>query len=168
MNFRLFAVALAGLLSFLTAAALATMLALRASFELLGAAVEGGSAVEPLGEFVTAAGDWQRQHGYENTWWWPHLDEVLRKLDAPEINAVLDTRFDPFATPKLMPGESPFQYVARARLEKNQDGRSRAALNARLASLKKRVTSSDDFLPPGPSTPVCESTAAGPTCRIAS
>ena len=62
---------------------------------------------------MTAAEEWQRQHGYENTWWWPHLDEVLRKLNAPEINAVLDSRFDPFAAPKLLPGEIAFQYVAR-------------------------------------------------------
>ncbi len=53
------------------------------------------------------------QHGYENTWRWPNLDEVLRKLNAPEVNAVLDTRFDPFAPPRPLPGETPFQYVAR-------------------------------------------------------
>lgn len=93
---------------------LVMMLRLRAGFESLRTAVERGApAVEPLGEFVTAAEEWQRQHGYENTWWWPHLDEVLRKLNAPEINTVLDTRFDPFAAPKLSMGESPFQYVAR-------------------------------------------------------
>ena len=93
---------------------LAMMLRARAGFESLRAAVEHGApAAEPLGEFVAAATAWQRQHGYENTWWWPNLDEVLRKLDAPEVNAVLDTRFDPFAPPKLLPGETPFQYVAR-------------------------------------------------------
>ena len=37
---------------------------------------------------------------------------MLRKLNAPEINAVLDSRFDPFAAPKLLPGETAFQYVA--------------------------------------------------------
>ncbi len=70
-------------------------------------------AAGPLGEFVAAVTAWQRQHGYESTWWWPNLDEVLRTLNAPEVNAVLDTRFDPFAPPKLLAGETPFQYVAR-------------------------------------------------------
>ena len=93
---------------------LAMMLRVRAGFESLRAAVESrASATEPLGEFVAAATAWQRQHGYENTWWWPNLDEVLRRLNAPEVNVVLDTRFDPFAPPRLLPGETPFQYVAR-------------------------------------------------------
>ena len=98
------------------------MLRVRSGFESLRAAVDGCLSVVPaLGEFVTAAEEWQRQHGYENTWWWPHLDEVLRKLNAPEINAVLDTRFDPFATPKLGPGETPFQYVARKLAEEESN-----------------------------------------------
>jgi hypothetical protein len=90
------------------------MLQLRAGFESLRGAVESGAAAtEPLGEFAKAAAAWQSRHGYENTWWWPGLDEALRKLNAPEVSAVLDTRFDPFAQPKLLPGETPFQYVAR-------------------------------------------------------
>jgi hypothetical protein len=93
---------------------LAMMLRVRAGFETLREAVEHKATVtEPLTEFVQAAAAWQRRHGYENTWWWPGLDETLRKLNAPEVNAVLDTRFDPFAAPKLLPGETPFQYVAR-------------------------------------------------------
>ena len=101
---------------------LAMMLRVRAGFESLRAAVERGApATEPLGEFVAAATAWQRQHGYENTWWWPNLDEVLRKLNAPEVNAVLDTRFDPFAPPKLLPGETPFQYVARKLAEEESN-----------------------------------------------
>ena len=101
---------------------LAMMLRVRAAFESLRAAVEcGASATEPLGEFVAAATGWQRQHGYENTWWWPNLDGVLRKLNAPEVNAVLDTRFDPFAPPNLLPGETPFQYVARKLAEEESD-----------------------------------------------
>jgi hypothetical protein len=101
---------------------LAMMLRVRAGFESLRAAVERGApATEPLGEFVAAARAWQRQHGYENTWWWPNLDEVLRKLDAPEVNAVLDTRFEPFAPPKLLPGETPFQYVAHKLAEEESN-----------------------------------------------
>jgi hypothetical protein len=93
---------------------LALMLQVRAGFESLRAAVERGAATtEPLGEFVQAAAAWQRRHGYENSWWWPNLDEVLRKLNAPEVNAVLDTRFNAFAAPRLLPGETPFDYVAR-------------------------------------------------------
>ena len=101
---------------------LAMMLRVCAGFESLRAAAEcRASATEPLGEFVAAASAWQRQHGYENTWWWPNLDEVLRKLDAPEINAVLETRFDPFALPKLRPAETPFQYVARKLAEEESN-----------------------------------------------
>jgi hypothetical protein len=101
---------------------LAMMLRVRAGFESLRAAVERrASATEPLGEFVAAATAWQRQHGYKNTWWWPNLDEVLRKLNAPEVNAVLDARFDPFAPPKLLPGETPFQYVARKLAEEESN-----------------------------------------------
>jgi hypothetical protein len=101
---------------------LAMMLRVRAGFESLRAAVERGApATEPLGEFVAAATAWQRQHGYENTWWWPNLDQVLRKLNAPEVNAVLDTRFDPSASPKLLPGETPLQYVARKLAEEESN-----------------------------------------------
>jgi hypothetical protein len=101
---------------------LAMMLSVRAGFESLRAAVEAGApATESLGQFVVAAKAWQHQHGYENTWWWPNLDEVLRKLNAPETDAVLDTRFDPFAPPKLLPGETPFQYVARKLAEEESN-----------------------------------------------
>jgi hypothetical protein len=57
--------------------------------------------------------DLLKQHGYENSWWWPNLSETLHKLNSADVNAVLDNRFDPFANPKLAPGETPFQYVAR-------------------------------------------------------
>ena len=36
-------------------------------------------------------------------------------------NLVLDTRFDPFAAPKLLPGETPFQYVARKLAEEESN-----------------------------------------------
>jgi hypothetical protein len=101
---------------------LAMMLRVRAGFESLRAVVDQrGSAAGPLREFVSAAKAWQRQHGYENTWWWPNLDETLRKLHAPEINTVLDTRFDFFGSPKLLPGETPFQYVARKLAEEESN-----------------------------------------------
>ncbi len=101
---------------------LAMMLRVRAGFESLRAAVQrGGPAAEPLGDFVTAAAAWQRQHGYENSWGWPNLDEVLRKLGSPEVNAVLDSRFNCFADPKLRPRETPFQYVARKLAEEESN-----------------------------------------------
>ena len=90
---------------------LTMMLRVRAGFESLRVAVGR----------VAAAKIWQYQHGYENTWWWPDLDDVLRKLDAPEVTAVLETRFDPFAPPRLLPGETPFQYVARKLCEEESN-----------------------------------------------
>lgn len=101
---------------------LGMMLRLRAAFEALRTATgRGGELTEPFGEFVAAAAAWQRRHGYENTWSWPNLDEVLRKLNAPEVNAVLDTRFNFFAAPKLLPDETPFHYVARKLAEEESN-----------------------------------------------
>ncbi len=45
-----------------------------------------------LHRFVLAAAEWQRRHGYQNNWSWPGLEETLRKLGSPEVNAVLDGR----------------------------------------------------------------------------
>ncbi len=62
--------------------------------------------------FAEAASAWQARHGYENVWWWPSLDETLRRIGSPEINAVLDTLYNPFGP--MPPGlrQSPFEYVA--------------------------------------------------------
>ncbi len=74
---------------------LAMMLRVRAGFLALQAAVGASANVrEALGEFVTAVEVWQHQHGYENSMGWAGLDETLRKLNSPEVNAVLDNRFN--------------------------------------------------------------------------
>ena len=117
---------------------LAIMLRLRAAFVSLREAVERGAAgTGPLGEFVTAAAAWQHQHRYENTGWWPDLHETLGKLNAPEVNAVLDTRFDFGAPPKLLPGETPFQYVARKLAEEESNT---PRLLRGLEAARKRLT----------------------------
>jgi hypothetical protein len=93
---------------------LAMILRIRAGFEDLRAATTAGkSNKEELREFLAAVQTWQTQTGYENSWSWPNLDDVLRKLIAVEVNQVLDNRFNPFAPPKLLANETPFQYVAR-------------------------------------------------------
>jgi len=73
---------------------LVMQLRVRAGFEAFRAAAATTQDLrEPLGRFVAAVEVWQRQHGYENAWWWPGLNESLRKLNSPAVNAVLDTQF---------------------------------------------------------------------------
>jgi hypothetical protein len=43
-----------------------------------------------LAEFAEAAGRWQKQHGYENRWFWQPLYEALAKFDSPEIRDALE------------------------------------------------------------------------------
>ncbi len=111
---------------------LAMMLRVRAGFLALQTTVGGSANVrEALSEFVTAVEAWQRQHGYENSMGWAGLDETLRKLNSPEVNAVLDNRFNPFVPPKLLPGETPFECVARElREEESNTPRLLRALEA--------------------------------------
>jgi hypothetical protein len=93
---------------------LVMMLRVRAGFLVLRAATDHAANVRgALDEFVTSTKTWQRQHDYENSLRWGGLDEVLRKLNSPEVNAYLDNRFNPFVPPKLLPGETPFECVAR-------------------------------------------------------
>lgn len=93
---------------------LAMMVRVRAGFLALRTATDRNvKTKEALDEFVTATRAWQHQHGYENSMNWVGLDGVLRKLNSPEVNAVLDNRFNPFVPPKLLPGETPFECVAR-------------------------------------------------------
>lgn len=61
--------------------------------------------------FAEAAGRWQAQHGYENSWWWPDLDPTLRRIGSPEVNAVLDDQMNPWETPALLETTA-FDYVA--------------------------------------------------------
>ena len=65
-----------------------------------------------MAAFAQAAGAWQARHGYENSWWWPTLDATLRKIGSPDVDAVLDTQFDPWAGPPAGIDATPFQYVA--------------------------------------------------------
>lgn len=73
---------------------LVMQLRLRAAFEAFRAAADANQDLkEPLRQFVAAVEVWQHQHGYENAWWWPGLNESLRKVNSPEINAVLNSQF---------------------------------------------------------------------------
>jgi hypothetical protein len=73
---------------------LVMQLRVRAGFESLRSAVDRKqNPKEPFREFVTAVAAWQKQHGYENAWWWPGLNETLAKLNQPGITAVLSTQF---------------------------------------------------------------------------
>ncbi len=118
---------------------LVMMLQLRAAFETLRVAADNNKPTKhELDDFVVQARAWQEQHGYENSWWWPNLSETLHKLNSPEVNAVLDNRFDPFANPKLAPGETPFQYVARKlREEESFTPRLLTALDTTAKRLKR-------------------------------
>jgi len=42
--------------------------------------------------FVEATAAWQKRHNYRNHWCWPKLEEALRRLNVPAIDAVLDSR----------------------------------------------------------------------------
>lgn len=44
-----------------------------------------------FGAFITTVEAWQQQHGYSNHWYWPQMQEALRKLDSKQLNATLDT-----------------------------------------------------------------------------
>jgi hypothetical protein len=81
---------------------LAMELRLRAAYEDFVAASGRGNVKQPFQEFVAAAEVWQKQHGYQGGWWWPNLDETLKKLKSPAIDAVLDEKGE---------GKSPFDRV---------------------------------------------------------
>jgi hypothetical protein len=91
---------------------LVMQLRLRAAYEsFLAATRSNADPKEAFSRFVTAVDTWQRQHGYENAWWWPGLDEALRKLNSPAINAVLGTQFNIESGPDPKSKESPFEQV---------------------------------------------------------
>jgi hypothetical protein len=75
-----------------------TQLRVKAAFETLQAG-PGQSSSEALREFVRAVKVWQGRHGYENAWWWPGLNEILRSLASPPVDAVLDTQWAIDSTP---------------------------------------------------------------------
>lgn len=45
-----------------------------------------------LGALASSAEAWQQKHGYSNRWGWKPMEEALRKLESPVVNATLDTR----------------------------------------------------------------------------
>jgi hypothetical protein len=92
---------------------LAMQLRMRAAYVALREA-EGAPSREMVRAFAETASAWQAQHGYENTWWWPDLDATLRKIGSEEINAVLESRFDPFRPPAPGTPGTPFERVANA------------------------------------------------------
>ena len=93
---------------------LALMLRVRQKFlALQQSANPGPGCSTELHDFVTAAKAWQQQHGYENNWYWPQLNDLLLRTDSDAVKTVITNRFNPFAKPRQLPGETPFQYVAR-------------------------------------------------------
>ncbi len=64
--------------------------------------------------FAETASAWQARHGYENSWWWPELDETLRRIGAPAVDAALDTVFNPFVLPAGGFSGTAYEYVADA------------------------------------------------------
>nr|MDO8110932.1 hypothetical protein [Candidatus Sigynarchaeota archaeon] len=69
-------------------------LRMKTAFETFHAAVvQNRDPREPLRVFVSTAETWQHQHGYENAWWWPELQAMLRKLKSAPIDVVLDSQF---------------------------------------------------------------------------
>ncbi len=78
-------------------------LRLRAAYlDFLNAQAKGADIKAPFKTFVLAADEWQRRHGYQNRWSWPGLEEALRKLNSPAVNAVLEQK---------KPGPAPFDNV---------------------------------------------------------
>lgn len=91
---------------------LALQLRMRAGYADLRAA-PGLPPKEAVRAFAQGAAEWQACHGYENSWWWGDLDETLRKIGSAEVDAVLDTQFNPWTGPPDGIGMTPFQYVAQ-------------------------------------------------------
>jgi len=60
---------------------------------------------ETLDAFGMAAAMWYGAHGYRNNWYWPKLDEALRRLDIPALNTALDNK------DYLGEGDTPFERI---------------------------------------------------------
>lgn len=60
---------------------------------------------------VTAAGAWQKAHGYQNLWSDPELERALRRLKDAAVDEVLNLTYE--APPPLPSNTTPFQQVAR-------------------------------------------------------
>ncbi len=117
---------------------LVMQLRLRAACVSLDAALQGGSGVkEALQQLADTASVWQQQHGYENAWWWPELDQALRKLHSPALDAVIDTQFSIESGPDPKSSESPFEQVqGRLRRTESYTTRLIAALKQAAEEMK--------------------------------
>jgi hypothetical protein len=70
---------------------LSHMLRLRAAWvDFLSAQQKGGDTRGAMRQVAASGEAWQRQHGYQNRWAWPGMEDTLRKLSFPPINSVLD------------------------------------------------------------------------------
>jgi hypothetical protein len=63
------------------------------------------AAADALEAFVSSAAAWQGRHGYKNNWYWPALDEALRKLSFSDLNKALDNKN------YLGEGNTPFERI---------------------------------------------------------
>ncbi|MGC8668820.1 MAG: hypothetical protein ACP5VE_11975 [Chthonomonadales bacterium] len=91
---------------------LVLMLRYQAALEDFVASGNDGTSPEgPLLTLVTAAGAWQKVHGYQNLWQDEALMAALRRLKDPAVDEVLGLSYE--ARPPLPPNTTPFQQVAR-------------------------------------------------------
>ena len=126
--------------------------------EFQASAKDGRPLKEPFRRFVDAVDAWHERHGYENAWWWPALDEALRKLDAPEIHAVLGTQFTLEWSPDPFSGKTLYEQL--------QDNfRRTESYTSRLIAAMKKVAGDGAHSrsgSPGP-TPANPHGATGPS-----
>jgi|GEM_PF-326937 len=60
--------------------------------EAFAETIEKGRMASRFARFIEAAEAWQRQHNYKNNWYWPRMEEALRKLEDGALNEALDAR----------------------------------------------------------------------------
>lgn len=60
--------------------------------EAFAEAVAKGRLASRFARFIEAAEAWQQQHNYKNNWYWPRMEEALRKLEDGALSAALDAR----------------------------------------------------------------------------
>jgi hypothetical protein len=89
---------------------LCRMLRMKAAFLDLAAAVNNQRPVaKPFAEFIQRVEQWQLIHGYENSWWWPEMNNTLTALNVPSLTAFLN---DPdYRDTDKCPGNTPFDRV---------------------------------------------------------
>lgn len=86
-----------------------------------------------LAAFIAAAEAWQQKHDYKNSWSWKAMEETLRKLNSPAVNAVLATHT--FTSDE---GATPFERV------KNGLARMESYTPRLLASMKQALADMDN------------------------